>query len=89
MQGDVVSGKFSFYKACCGPATLRRGFVVAVVVGTLLGAINHGHEWLTLSESHWWQVVATYVIPFLVSIHGSAAAKMRMQRQGGVSSPDG
>lgn len=48
-------------------------FKVALVVGTMLGIINHGHEFLngTLTISAICQILITYCIPYSTSTYSS------------------
>ncbi len=50
------------------PAALR----VALVVGTLLFAINHGGAAVRgqMTSGRWGSAGLTYVVPYLVSVHG-------------------
>ena len=53
---------------------VRRSLAVAVVIGTVLNAINQGPE---IFSGRWpviWKLVLTYVVPFLVASYGSFAA---------------
>ncbi len=45
---------------------------VALVVGTLLFAINHGGAVVRgqMTSGRWVSVGLTYVVPYLVSVHG-------------------
>ena len=55
-----------------GP-TLRRSAVIALVVGTILTAINQGDVLLggTWSSSLLWKIPLTYVMPFIVAMLGA------------------
>jgi len=48
--------------------------MVALVIGTLLNAINQGPEVLTGHWPVWWKLVLTYFVPFAVASYGSYAA---------------
>lgn len=56
---------------------LRRSAAAAVVVGTVLTALNQGD--LLLSGSFpaalWWKIPLTYVVPFLVATYGALAGR--------------
>lgn len=54
--------------------SIRRGLVVAAVVGTALNAINQGPEMLRGDWPVIWKLVLTYLIPFAVASYGSYAA---------------
>jgi ribosomal protein S14 len=58
--------------ALCRP-TLRRATTTAVVVGTLLTALNQGDLLLAgdTTSAMLWKVPLTYVVPFLVTIWGA------------------
>jgi hypothetical protein len=55
-------------------ASVRRSLLVALVVGTLLNAINQGPEIVTGDWPIWWKLVLTYFVPFAVASYGSYAA---------------
>ena len=50
---------------------IRRAFVTAVVVGSVLLIINHGDTMKTQEYPALWKVGLTYLVPFLVTIWGS------------------
>jgi hypothetical protein len=55
------------------PPLVRRSAVVALIVGSVLLAINHGD---TLLAGHWdwalaWKVPLTYLVPFVVATWGA------------------
>jgi hypothetical protein len=56
-----------------GPA-LRRSLIVALLIGTLLNAINQGPEMLSGHWPVWWKLILTYFVPFAVASYGSYAA---------------
>lgn len=54
--------------------SLKRSIVVAVVIGTILNAINQGSELLAGKDLSVWKLVLTYLVPFAVASYGSYAA---------------
>ena len=64
---------------CLSPSTLRRTIRIALVVGTLLSAINQGHLIAAgdVSAATWIRVAANYVIPWVVSSVGFLSARRR------------
>lgn len=54
--------------------SVRRSLTVALVIGTLLNAINQGPEILTGHWPVWWKLILTYSVPFAVASYGSYAA---------------
>jgi hypothetical protein len=48
--------------------------MVALIVGTLLNAINQGPEIASGQWPVWWKLVLTYLVPFAVASYGSYAA---------------
>jgi hypothetical protein len=55
-------------------ASLRRSLAVAVVIGTVLNAINQGPEIFSGHWPVWWKLILTYFVPFAVASYGSYAA---------------
>ncbi|MEA3057398.1 MAG: hypothetical protein QOF34_213 [Sphingomonadales bacterium] len=56
-----------------GPS-VRRSLAVALVIGSVLNAINQGAEIANGQWPVWWKLVLTYVVPFAVASYGSYAA---------------
>ena len=54
--------------------SVRRSLVVALVIGTVLNAINQGPEILSGDWPVWWKLILTYFVPFAVASYGSYAA---------------
>src|SRR5436309_1090455 len=55
-------------------SALKRALWVAVVVGTILNAINQGPEILSGHEPVWWKLLLTYFVPFAVASYGCYSA---------------
>ena len=55
-------------------ASVRRSLVVALIIGTVLNAINQGPEIVSGNWPIWWKLVLTYFVPFAVASYGSYAA---------------
>lgn len=56
-----------------GPA-VRRSFVLAAVIGTVLNAINQGDAILGGRPVVVWKILLTFFVPFAVASYGSYAA---------------
>jgi len=54
--------------------SVRRSLAVAVLIGTILNAINQGPEIATAHWPVWWKLILTYLTPFAVASYGSYAA---------------
>lgn len=50
---------------------MRGSILVALVVGTLLNAINQGDAFIAGGEVNWLKVVLTYLVPFFVATYGA------------------
>lgn len=50
---------------------VRRSLTVAIVIGTVLNAINQGPEVLSGHWPIWWRLILTYSVPFAVASYGS------------------
>ena len=69
--------------------SLWRGIRVALVVGTLLTAINHGDVLLRGElPAALWKIPLTYLVPFLVSWYASYSEK-KAQRDGNLNRLEG
>lgn len=59
------------------PLHQRRAIKVAVIVGTLLAAINYGDALITgeMTTKSWFKLCLTYVVPYCVSLYSALAAQ--------------
>lgn len=50
---------------------------VALVVGSVLFIINHAGAWLTgtMTTQRWVSAFLSYIVPYLVSIHGRVSSE--------------
>jgi hypothetical protein len=70
--------KFATICRCaCSDGILRRSFFVALVVGTVLNAINQGDALLGLAELNAAKLILTYLVPYAVATYGAVAAKLQ------------
>jgi hypothetical protein len=53
---------------------LRRSLAVALVVGTILNAINQGPEITAGEPVNVWKLAMTFCVPFCVASYGAYAA---------------
>jgi len=70
-QGRIE--RHCFRHALLYPPMLRRSLVVALIVGTILTAINQGNIILgdDFPPSLYWKVPLTYCVPFCVATAGA------------------
>ena len=59
---------------CLAPPLLNRSIRVALVVGTLLTAINQGDVILAGESPVLWKVALTFLVPFMVASFGAYSA---------------
>lgn len=66
----------------CDRPAVRRCLVIALVVGTLLTALNHGDALLrgTVDPSLIWKAPLTYLVPFAVSSVGYISGRRARAR---------
>ena len=64
------------------PPFLQRSIAVALVVGSVVNAINQGVEILHGHPVIVWKLLLTYLVPFLVASYGGFAA-LRGAKDGG------
>ncbi|WP_372754250.1 nitrate/nitrite transporter NrtS [Labilibaculum sp.] len=56
---------------------------MALVVGTVLGLINHGLDIIanTLTTEHIIQIIITYLVPYSVSTYSSVRSILQLKNQ--------
>lgn len=56
-------------------------FKVAILVGTILFAINHGWALLNgqMNRGRWISAGLTYVVPYLVNVHGQYISRVKVR----------
>ena len=54
----------------------RRSIYVALVVGSLLNAINQGDALLGASPVNWMKLVLTYLVPYAVCTYGAVSSQL-------------
>jgi hypothetical protein len=61
---------------------VKRALMTAAVVGTVLAAINHGPEIMTLDVNgrRLWQIGLTYFVPYCVSTYAATMQELRHRR---------
>lgn len=68
-----------FFASLISPEVMPSAFKVAVVVGSVLFAINHGKALMAgqMNGDRWLSVALTYVVPYFVNAHGQYVVKNR------------
>ncbi|MFN3915827.1 MAG: nitrate/nitrite transporter NrtS [Aquabacterium sp.] len=70
-----------FLRTACTPHIMRNAVKVALVVGTVLNAVNQGaHVWRGEPIS-WWQVAMNYLVPYCVSTYSAVKNEMKHKGQ--------
>lgn len=69
----------------CQGSVVRRGLKFAVVVGSILIAINHGDAILKgeLTRTNYLKMALTVVVPYVVSVLSSVGAMVHREGAGG------
>ena len=72
----VGPGSADFLSLARSPRVVRRAVLYAVVVGTVLIAINHGDALLRgeVTADRWWKMGLTVLVPYTVSTLSSVGA---------------
>lgn len=65
-----------FWRSIRRPAIFRRCGTIALLVGALLSAVNHGDAIVQgrLDAALWFRIVANFLIPFVVSNLGAMSS---------------
>jgi len=64
----------TFLTVAINPGVVRRSFRVALVVGTLLVAINQGDRIFSGQAPDWIKMFLTYCVPYCVATYGAVSA---------------
>ena len=73
----------AIYGALTNPQYRLKAFRVALVVGSLLFAINHGSALVEgqMKRDRWISAILSYCVPYLVSIHGQSTGAKTIQKR--------
>ncbi|GMH42316.1 hypothetical protein BSKO_10235 [Bryopsis sp. KO-2023] len=85
--GSCTVGIRSFFSLITAEGTLARSIKVTLIVGTLLTLVNQGGALYEGIPPVWWKVVLTYVVPYIVSTHGSVSARLAKSAQMHTATP--
>jgi hypothetical protein len=68
-----------YFSCLIDPAMMPMAIAVAVVIGSLLFAINHGTAFLSgqMEGDRWLSAGLTYLVPYAVNIHGQYVSRRR------------
>ena len=64
----------SALRASLSGRVLRRSLIVALVIGTLLNAINQGDVIAAGAAPILWKIALTFLVPFMVATYGAYSA---------------
>jgi thiamine transporter ThiT len=70
-----------FLKHALDPVCVKRAIKTSLVVGTVLGLINHSDKLIhgTLTRTSIIQIVVTYLVPYSVATFGAAMQARHME----------
>ena len=80
LREDIASPP-SLTQMIFGDGTPKKAIVTALVVGTILTAINHGDVILSGLVPAAWKVILTYCVPFCVTTWGAITGKRAQWRR--------
>jgi Ni/Fe-hydrogenase subunit HybB-like protein len=78
-----MKGIIGYFRALLSPQFAPTGIRVALVVGTILLIINHGYAMVSgsMTSDRWLAASLTYLVPYLVNVHGQYSSYRRQQWQ--------
>ena len=78
-MGKRVNLIKGYFASLIEPKFAPTGLKVAIVVGSILFIINHGHALLKgkMERDRWISAGLTYLIPYFVNIHGQYISNNR------------
>lgn len=67
-----------YLRTLCDPSVAKVAVRVALIIGTVLLAINHGPALLagSMTPERWISACLTYAVPFLVNVHGQFIGRL-------------
>ncbi|MEM9164183.1 MAG: nitrate/nitrite transporter NrtS [Cyanobacteria bacterium P01_F01_bin.4] len=76
-----MTGLLGYLRSLFQPDMMVTGLKVSAVVGTALFAINHGSALMhrKMDRGRWISAGLTYLVPYLVSVHGQYIGKEKNQ----------
>lgn len=80
-SGEGLSSPPSLPQLILGDGTPKKAFFTALVVGTILTAINHGDVILAGAAPPPWKVILTYCVPYCVTTWGAITGKRAQWRR--------
>ena len=77
---SFIASAMDWLRLATHPATVRRALMTALIVGTLLIAINHGQAIVTgtLTRVRWLQMCLTVLVPYVVSTTSSVSTRREL-----------
>lgn len=74
---NLIQSASRYFASLFDPKLAVPAGKVALLVGSLLFIINHGEAWLNnqMTAHRWFSAFLSYVVPYMVSIHGRFSAK--------------
>lgn len=78
---DGIASPPSLSQMILGDGTPKKAIFTALVVGTILTAINHGDVIVTGLAPPAWKVVLTYCVPYCVTTWGAITGKRAQWRR--------
>jgi len=72
---DDIASPHSFTQMVLGDGTPKKAIFTALVVGTILTAINHGDVILAGFTPPVWKMALTYCVPYCVTTGGAITGK--------------
>ena len=77
---SFIASAIDWLRLAAHPATVRRALITALIVGTVLVAINHGQAIVagTLTRARWLQMCLTVLVPYVVSTVSSVATRREL-----------
>lgn len=71
-----------YFASLVNPKLAPTALKVAVIIGSILFAINHGSAVLQgkMTRDRWISAGLTYIVPYLVNIHGQFISRYRQDK---------
>lgn len=89
VKEEPISPMLDWFRLAAHPATARRAFITALIVGVVLIAINHGAAIISgqVTRTRVFQMCLTVLVPYIVSTVSSVSTRRELRASQRITPP--